>query len=153
MDRRWFAEAQERHPVARRDLYRRGVTEDARPRAGLGWGIGTLILCVAVTAGCTPNPRDVVSLDLRVQADKATCWEVSTPTFSYTPGALSQGTSPQTGCGHQTLGWDDDYVATPSSVIIRITKGDRLEARLIANGEVLDETTLHKEGTVDVLSQ
>ena len=81
-----------------------------------------------------PPPFKVV--DVRVQTAENVCWIVEDgPRDPFDPNAIEQ-----IHCGSGSVGYDDDYVSVPSSVVVRKTQDNDagLRASFSVNGETTD---------------
>jgi hypothetical protein len=114
----------------------------------IGAALGGVALVVWVLASAdAPPPYKIV--DVRVQADDDVCWQVEDG-----PKDPFNRTPEQFRCGSSSVGYDDDYVAVPSSVVVRKTQDNDAEIRATfwVNGEMTDSGETDDPGGAIVLS-
>jgi hypothetical protein len=114
----------------------------------VGAVLGCCALLVWVLASAEPRPSPKV-VDVRVVADERVCWIVE-------QGAKDPFNPPLdfVRCGSGSVGYDDDLVAVPSSVVVRKTQDNDAEIRATfwVNGEMTDSGQTDEPGGALVLS-
>jgi hypothetical protein len=108
---------------------------------------GALLVWVLASAEPRPSPKTV---DVRVQADEDVCWQVEDgPKDPFELNPIHQFR-----CGTGSVGYDDDYVAVPSSVIVRKTQDNEatIRASFYVNGEITDSGETNDPGGAIYLS-
>lgn len=110
-------------------------------------GVSALLVWTLASAEPEPSPK-VVSV--RVDAGEDVCWVVEEgPKDPLDPNALDL-----IRCGGGAVGYDDDLVAVPSSVVVRKTQDNEavLRAWFVVNGDITDSGTTDDPGGALYLS-
>jgi hypothetical protein len=110
--------------------------------------LGGVALLVWILASAEPRPSPK-TVDVRVVADEDVCWEVQDG-----PQDPFNRTPEQFRCGSSSVGYDDDYVSVPSSIVVRKTQDNDAEIRATfwVNGEMTDSGETDEPGGAIVLS-